>query len=180
MSRSIEIVVLSEDVQHECFARRFLQLLGGSYHRYRFLTAPRGRGSGEQWVRERFPGELRAHRHQRSRVDCCLLTIIDADTHTLEERVQDYRAACASRGVEFLTPEDRVAMMVPARNIESWLAYLRGEAADETTEFPKLRYQSDCQSQATALHEMCVRGAMRDPALPSLHHACQEFRRLRL
>ena len=50
MNRSVAIVILCEDKQHACFVRRVLMHRGYRYHQFRFITSPRGRGSGEQWV----------------------------------------------------------------------------------------------------------------------------------
>jgi len=65
MSRTVQWVVLCEDRQHETFARRFLKIAGLSARRLRAEIAPRGRGSAEQFVRERFPKELSAYRSSR-------------------------------------------------------------------------------------------------------------------
>ena len=178
MSRSVLITILCEDRQQECFARRFLMLRGYTRHQFRVELPPAG--SGEQWVRERFPVELQAYRHRSTRAETRLLVITDADVHTLEERLRDYEQACTNRSVEPRHSNDRVACVIPARNIESWLAYLSGEAIDEATVYPKLRYESDCQLQVETLHAMCKAQQLREPVPASLQHACREFSRLEL
>ena len=180
MNRSVQIVVLSEDRQHECFARRFLMLRGYRRHQFRFITSPRGRGSGEQWVREHLPGELSAYRQRRNHVQICLLAIIDADNRSTADRLRAYEQACSEAGTAFREDGDRLAFAVPARNIESWLAYLRGETIDEARVYDKLRYESACESEAQALHAMCQAYQLREPAPQSLRHACEEFARLGL
>ena len=54
MSRNVNVVILCEDRQHEAFARRFLALAGRSVRVQRVEVSPKGRGSGEHFVRKRF------------------------------------------------------------------------------------------------------------------------------
>ena len=65
MSRRVRIVVLCEDKQQEVFIRRFLIAMGWCKHRMRFEKAPAGRGAAEQFVRTRFPRELKAYRSKQ-------------------------------------------------------------------------------------------------------------------
>ena len=131
-------------------------------------------------MREHLPSELAAYRSRRNHVQICLLTVIDADGRTTADRLRDYEQACALRGVAFREDGDRVAFAVPARNIESWLAYLRGETIDENEAYRKLDYESDCENEARALHAMCQAHQLREPAPLSLRQACEEFTRLEL
>ena len=50
-----KVVLLCEDSQQEAFARRFLVRAGWHPRALRVEKSPQGRGSGEQWVRDRFP-----------------------------------------------------------------------------------------------------------------------------
>ena len=109
-----------------------------------------------------------------------MLAMTDADTHTVDERIRDCQGTCTAQGVAFREPTDQVAFAVPARNIESWIAYLQGREVDETTVYPRLPHESDCQDAVESLHAMCQAGALREPAPESLKHACGEFERLGL
>lgn len=55
-----QVIVLCEDKQHSVFAYRFLKRR--TNHRIRVIAAPPGEGSGEQFVREQYPHQLRALR----------------------------------------------------------------------------------------------------------------------
>lgn len=68
MSRTVSIVILCEDRQHEAFARRFLATTGKSFRVQRVEISPKGRGSGEQFVRARFSKELAYYRSRKHRV----------------------------------------------------------------------------------------------------------------
>lgn len=71
-----------------------------------------------------------------------------------------------------------VVVAVPTWNIETWLAYLRGESVDESRDdYPRLdKSESGCQPQVEALAEMCRRRELREPPPPSLTAACREVR----
>lgn len=176
MSRTVNIVILCEDRQHEAFARRFLRQAGRGYRVQRVEVSPRGRGSGEQFVRARFAKELAYYRTRQHRVEQALVVVIDADRRTVAERVAQVDAAAADGGQDRRRPNERVAVFVPARNIETWLAYLDGQAVNEDDVYPRLDRERDCQRHVERLYQMCQQGALRAPAPPSLEAACSEYR----
>jgi hypothetical protein len=177
MSRNANVIILCEDRQHEAFARRFLVRAGYHRRRLRVQVSPKGRGSGEQFVRERFGEELGYYRNRQHRVQQVLVVLIDADKKTTADRIRQMERICSEGGVQPRQPNERVAVFVPARNIETWLAYLGGETVDETRErpYPRLRHESDCQQHVNALHDMCARQTLRQPSPPSLDAACNEY-----
>src|SRR3546814_998919 len=61
-------------------------------------------------------------------VQTCALPIY----HGPDARLSELAHACRSVAVEPLGPDDRVVVLVPTWNIETWLAYLDGETVDET------------------------------------------------
>lgn len=179
MSRcAVGVVILSEDTQSECFIRRFLHRHGWDRRQIRAETLPRGQGSGEQWVREKFIKELKAYRSRTSRAATCLIVASDADDKTVDERIQTFRNMCAEEGVAFRNEGERVAFIIPRRNIETWLAYLRGEAVDEIQSYPKYSYESQCRDQVVRLDEMCRQQTLGPQPPPSLECTCKEFKRI--
>lgn len=57
---AIRGVVLCEDQLTEQFVRKLLSALGfDTRRRIRFARAPAGDGSGEAWVRQQYPREVR-------------------------------------------------------------------------------------------------------------------------
>ncbi|MFW6106857.1 MAG: hypothetical protein ACOC8H_01720 [bacterium] len=175
MSRNVNVVILCEDRQHEAFARRFLKRAGKGYRVQRVVISPRGRGSGEQFVRARFAEELAYYRGRQHRVEQALVVMIDADRRMVEERMEQVDAAAAEGDQERRRANERVAVMVPARNIETWLAYLDGQTVNENDPYPRLERERDCQPHVERLYEMCQQGALRAPAPPSLETACTEY-----
>jgi len=175
MSRNVQVVLLCEDRQHEAFARRFLKRAGRDYRVQRVEISPKGCGSGEQFVKERFGKELSFYRDRQHRVGQALIVLIDADRKGVTARVQQVEDAAVEGGQTPRQADERVAIFVAARNIETWIAYLDGQTVNEQDVYPRLKRERDCQQHADRLYEMCQQGALRQPAPPSLEAACVEY-----
>ena len=177
MRRSIQIVLLCEDGQHEAFARRFLKKMGWDNRQLRVEKAPKGRGSGEQYVRERFPIELAACRKQA--VFRGLIALIDGDSKGVVGRLDELKEACKERDIDFRRDDEPILAFVPTWQLETWFAYLDGEVVDENKrDYPRLRRPRDCQKHVDILAEMCRGRKLRHPAPSSLVAACKEYDRL--
>lgn len=178
MSRSVRIVLLCEDRQHETFVLRFLKGVGWNLRDIRVEKAPRGRGSAEQYVRERFPGELRAVRSKRGE-KVYLILVVDGDDQGSAGRTASLKRACIEQQVDPPSSSDQVLVCVPTWNIETWLAYLGGEAVEESSpDYPRLDRPSDCSPHVRNLVEMCRNRTLRAPYPRSLEDACTRYRRL--
>ena len=174
MSRRVQLVLLCEDKQHEAFARRFLNAMGWETRAMRVEKASGGRGAGEQFVRERFPLELKAHRSRP--VSQALVVMVDGDRDGIGARLYQLGQACRDAGVAERTEEERVAIIIPSWNIETWLAYLEGEqVGEDRPNYPRLVRERDCQTHVEVLVRMCRAGELREPAPPSLEAACGEY-----
>ena len=77
MSQRVQFVLLCEDQQQGTFLRRFLEKTRPKDRVLRVEMAPRGFGSAEQYVKQRFLTELREHR--RRQVSQALLVMRDGD-----------------------------------------------------------------------------------------------------
>ena len=140
----------------------------------RVERAPGGRGAGEQFVRERFPRELKAHRSRP--VGQALVVMIDGDSEGPVSRRSQLGKTCRDAGVAERTNTERVALLIPTWNIETWLAYLNGSHVDEgKPDYPRLAQERDCQRHVEKLAQMCRVGELRQPAPPSLEAACNEY-----
>ena len=175
MSWNVNVVILCKDRQQEAFARRFLAQAGRGLRVQRVEVSPKGRGSGEQFVRARFAKELAYYRSRQHRVEQALIVMIDADLHTLAERIKQVEDAAVEGGQDVRKAGERVAVFVPARNIETWIAYLDGQTVNEDDPYPRLHRERDCQSHVNTLFHMCQRGELRQPAPSSLKAACIEY-----
>ena len=145
----------------------------------RTIPLPFGGGAGVTWVRDKLPAELKAYRSRSTRAATCLVVGCDADDQTVESRMQNLGGACTAAGVPFRANDERVAFAIPKRNIETWLAYLRGQAVNEADAYPKYKFESECRSQVARLDEMCQNQHLEpEPPPPSLVTACTEFQRV--
>lgn len=177
MSRSVQLVLVCEDTQHETFARRFLEKAGWSTRRLRVVKAPRGGGSAVQFIREHFPIELSAYRSNRNRVAQGLVVILDGDNQGVDRRLKELDTVCQAQGMNPRERDEHVVIFVPTWRIETWLAYLDGADVDEgKSDYPRLNRPRDCQRHVDQLYAMCQQGELRQPAPTSLEAACKEFR----
>lgn len=132
MSRSSRVVVLCEDKRTQQFIRRFLQRLAYQNHEIRFSAI--GSGSAEQRVREQFPREVAALQNSLF-TDQFLITAIDADSWSVEKRIQQLENSMTDSGVTKAIPREKICLLVPRRNIETWIRVLCGDSADEETDY---------------------------------------------
>ena len=174
--RRVKITLLCEDSQHEVFVRRFLKGMGWNTREIRVEKSPAATGSAEQWVRETFPKELEVYRIRSHRAATGLIAVIDADTMDVQDRINEFKSACISQNVAFRTNDDTVAIIVPRRNIESWIYFLNDQQANEEDVYPKLKKQRECSSATKKLVQACRTTGINLDALPSLLTACEEYR----
>lgn len=173
--RRVQLVILCEDRQHAAFARRFAYANGWDERQIEVITNPKGRGSGEQWVRERYASEVTKLR-SASYVARALIAVIDEDKGGAGHRDAQFAKALEDAGQPARKANDPILHIIPARNIETWLEYLNGEAIDELNSYPKLAQERDCRPMVSTLKEMCDARRLREPAPPSLERACAEYR----
>ena len=169
MNRS-KITVLCEDKQHASFIRIFFKKRKRTIHAVQKTNG----GAGDQFVRDNYPAQLDAVRKRGG----ILVVMIDGDRYSIEQRLKQLNDACRERDVSPRKPEDNVAIFVPKRRIETWLAYLDGEQVNETDSYPRLERERECRKHADALVQMCDRGKLNSPAPTSLEAACCEYRKV--
>jgi hypothetical protein len=180
MARPSQVIVLAEDKRQEQLISRYLRRIGLDNHDMRF--PPRSAGSGEQWVREQLPKELRAYRRRSARAETKLIAVVDADKSTVQKRLAQLDRRIREDGVELIRTEaEQVACLVPKRNIETWILCLIGSAVDEETDHKTRRNDWDdlLQPAGNALYQWSRANAqIPDHCVPSLRHGVGELRRL--
>ena len=130
-----------------------------------------GAGAGDQFVRDNYPAYLDAVRKRNG----ILVVMIDGDNDSIEERMKQLDDACNEKGIPLRKDRDKVAIFVPKRKIETWLAYLDGERVNETDTYPRLERERECRRHVDVLEQMCAEGQLRTPAPASLEAACREY-----
>lgn len=177
--RQVEVTILCEDIQQQVFARRFLINCGFHPRKIRLLPLPQGKKSGEQYVRQKYPAEVKAYRSKSSYRSVCLVVLIDADTKTVDERLRQLDKALeeASQTKRLLT--EKIAVLVPKRNIDTWIFYLKGEVVDEEKIYPKLIKESDCEPLIKILSDQYNNSTLLNSnAPPSLILAYSELQKI--
>lgn len=174
-TRRVKIVLLCEDSQHEAFIRRFLKGMGYNTRELRVEKSPSGRGAADQYVRNRFPKELKAYRDRSHRAASALIAMIDADGNEVQGRISELKQECQSEGVPFREPGEAVAIAVPRRNIETWIHYLNAEQANETDVYSKLDIERGCKPAVIKLVHLCKSTGLEEDAPSALAEACDEY-----
>lgn len=173
--------MLCEDRQQEVFLRYYLAEKGYDSRAIYAEVAPRGRGAGEQFVREHYPDQVRAVRTVPAMRSGGVAVMIDADARSVDERHRQLGDELVARSIAPRSLEDRIAVLVPKRNIETWLHYLLGDnpPVDENEGYRRLSRESDCRPAARRLAALCPpRPPLPSNCPPSLARGCAELTRL--
>lgn len=115
MPRRANIILLCEYLQQQVFICRFLKADGWDTrpHNIRPVISPRGRISGEAFVRQQFAKEVAAHRKHRNPGNQVLFVMIDGDNTGHQRRQQSLIDACFEAGVEPPKPDEAIGVFVP-------------------------------------------------------------------
>jgi hypothetical protein len=173
-------VILVADKQHRTFVTRLLLGLGYPRHKLRILPLPAGEGSGEQYVREHYASEVRELRRRRDHLHQALVVMTDTDEKETRERLRQLAEELSQAALAPRTATERIALLAPCRNIETWITYLLGQPVNEADFYPRLtRHERDCQPAVDRLLELYRSSApLPVDCPPSLAAAIEELRRL--
>ncbi len=158
---------------------RYLERLGHGARNIR--VSPRKRGSGEQFVRERYASEVRAIRWQLTRTQACLIAMIDADTESVHHRQQQLERALRDTDESPRGPGEPILNLIPKRNVETWVLCLNAEPVDEVTDYRRDRRidPETIKQAANTLHSWTRANAqLPDACVPSLRECLPEFNRV--
>jgi hypothetical protein len=133
VSKPSVVIIVVEDDHHEMLVRRYLKKRGLVEREMRIRRSPSGEGSAENWVRKTFAAEVSRYRSRHAQT--ALIVVIDADTVTVQHRLNQLDQALRDSGKEIVYPgRERIARLVPKRNVETWILCLNGHAVDEATD----------------------------------------------
>jgi hypothetical protein len=176
--RRVQIVILGEDRQQEVFARSFLKKRGFT-GLFRAKICPKGSECGSDYVCTHYPEEVKAYRQKRNQVAIGLVVLIDADTGTLEARLNGLASALDEDEQENRRSNEAIAIFVPKRNIETWIHYLQGETVNEEDAYAKFeKNEAVCKTAVEDLADHCYSQSLPEDAPRSLQAACGELQRL--
>lgn len=179
MPNKLRCSLLCEDLEQERLFRPILERL---FHRVR--VEPRRREGGFTFVFARLADAARILR-QKPDEAIGLLVALDADADGFRRRYEEVMTALRQEGLAGKSL-DRVAVCIPARNVETWELWLWGARdLDEHKDFksmfrrevrPGLRPKQLVEAWFAELSE----GQRQEEAriLPALAHGREEIRRL--
>jgi len=186
--RRVQLVILCEDIQHRAFAKGLFEARG--FRNIRFLPVPEGKGAATQYVFQRYPEHVKAYRVFAARNQCshALAVFIDADNQTVASRLEKLDDVLEDNKLEKRQIDDKIAVFIPKKHIETWLMYLirqiiDGKVVDEENFYKKvykeLGYRvRDCIPYARKFaKDICPSGSLPQDAPPSLRRACDELKR---
>ena len=179
MSNRVDIALLCEDESHEQFIKRFLRLKSRSYRRV-FPSGYKSRETGgarpnNAFVLERATTEIAAARKVPPKR--ALILMIDGDARGFASRCGEIAANLKAANMLPLNSTERIALIVPCRNIETWIHHFAGETTVETQVYSKRNYEAN--EQATKFADWVSDGnAVEVAELPALNAARDELRRL--
>lgn len=174
-NKPAEVIVRCEDLQQRVFIYRCLVERGFRQHTIQIKHNPAG--DAEKFVLSEYPLQVRALRGT-SRVSKAFVSMIDADDRTVDERKRQHDDALEASGQARRADAEKIAILVPRRNIETWVHHLLGEAVNETAKYPRFRGEErKCAPAAQEFARRCPHD-MRDADLPSLRAGCTELQRI--
>jgi len=177
--RNVEIVILCEDTQQDVFVRQWLESRGLNKRKFRIFKNPGG-GSAEQFVRSRYADEVAELRRLGTHrpVGRSLITMIDADTFTVQERHDVLDESLGQAEQERRGGGEKIAILVPKRNIETWIHFLAGEDVNENDGYRKLDKASDCKADVVRFVAARPDSLLKTSAPESLQFALIEMERI--
>jgi hypothetical protein len=181
MSKPSQVIVVVEDERHQMLIQRYLKSRGLSHHQIRISASPSGKGSAESWVRRKFVEETKVYRTREARARTELIVVIDADTSTVEDRFSQLDKALSENGDEIVSDGERIARLVPKRNVETWILCLSGQAVDEDEDYKGMKnnWNQMIRAAGIALNDWCqLKVGPPGHCIDSLQRGIVELRRL--
>ncbi len=178
--RGIRIVIVVEDSMLDQFCRAALLELGFHKREIRVEMAPRGKGSGKQWVNDRYAIEVQVIR-QKSDQQLAVLVGSDVDELTYAVRMKQLEDSLRSCRVSPREIGERVACWLPKWSIETWLLFYAGNGVKEDTQYKHNVVRPDFKSLAAAFvaeFRRSKKGAAQ-ATLPALTAAHRETARIK-
>lgn len=178
------MVVLVEDREQQNLIFRFLARCNRNltYRDCRFeLAATRGGGSGEQFVRNRYPAEVREHRRRLGKGASALLVVmVDADMKTTQYRDSQLSETLKAAGMEERGRDEPIVVVIPKRHVETWIRALLDDPVDEVTDYKKPKpAPNEIRRAAETLHQWTRPGAaVGSTSPPSLTESIPEWQKI--
>ena len=188
-----EVTILCEDIDQERFIRQYLICRGLDDRKIKDFNNPKGRviENNNASIVKYYPALMKSYRRTRKYRNIAVVVMIDADEDSLDDRMRSLNIAldetAGNLNRDPRLRDEKVAIFVPARNIETWFYYINnnmeGQECNEITKYKDDNMSAEeriklAKSAANKLaREICPQGVERI-TLPSLRYACRELQRL--
>jgi len=174
--RKVHITILHEDRQHKAFISRLLKGLGFQPRTFRFN--PPAASENDAYVLREYAKEVRELRRLPA-ASRWLLVILDVDNRDFDERRKQLDDQLRDDSQDVRKEDDQIVLLLPRRNIETWIAWLEGSEVNETDDYGKHRgEESACAPAVKKLVEIVRSGEKPPNGCPSsLAAAIKEMRR---
>ena len=177
-SHRVTVIVRCEGLQDHCFIYRYLVQKGVPRHSIQIRHSPGGKGAATQWVLQQYAVEVKALRSGPPLAKG-LISMVDADNLEVADRKQQHDDRLQASGQNRRADKERIAVVVPKRNIETWIHHLLGTlGVNEIVAYPKFGGEErTCAPAAEEFARRCL-NQMRADDLPSLRDGCAELQRI--
>lgn len=146
-----QFVVLGEDPAHRSFIRAWLRGNDVSFRCIREVEPPAGKSGGCAFVLRKYREEAQsARKRATSSAATRLIVVIDADDSTINDRYTELAGALGENKCR--QDADPICLLIPKREIETWVEALLNENAsvDEESDY-KPKSSGDVKKAARAL-----------------------------
>jgi hypothetical protein len=186
-----EVTILCEDIDQERFIREYLICRGLDDRKIKDFGNPKGKTikNNNALILKHYPDIIKSHRRRKYR-NIAVVVMIDADEDSVSDKMRSLHKkideAAGNLNKDTRLPNEKVAIFVPARNMETWFYYImEGQECNEITDYKDKKMSAEerielAKRAAQKLaREICPQG-VDCIALPSLRYACTELQRLQL
>lgn len=168
------MIVECEDALHVSFARRFFDRVGVPAGKKPDINPREGKDGVLDVMVE---GVQTARKHTP---ETHLVVLIDGDNWDGTKVRMEIDKRLVAAGDEPLRPGDRVLIIVPRWQMDTWVRHLRGEVVTEDQNgAAKLGTDREARGPAQLLAEHCRNHRPLPNPLPSLEAACREWQAYR-
>ena len=128
------ITILAEDNRTYSFCLKIAMKLGIQKERKKFapVTIPRS-DAGYTWLFREYPEFVRKHRARTTSV--AFVVAVDSDKMSHAERVRELDKKLEEAKLEKRKEDEAIVLVIPKRNIETWIMYFSGETVDEKKDY---------------------------------------------
>lgn len=165
-------MILVEDMEQQNLIFRFLERCNRriTYRDCRFeKPAKQSGGSGEQFVRNQYPVEVKEHRRRTGKgASALLVTMVDADKETTQFRARQLSDALEAANLKGRGAEELIAVLIPRRHVETWIRALLGNRVIEKNDYKNPEpTPKEIRQAAETLHQWTRPNAGPGPTAPA-------------